>query len=278
MNSIKKHYCPSCGGNLIVDNDKQLYYCASCGSTYDYEYFREEEMHNMADTYLSRREFMAAVDAYRFILRKDPHDFHALRGLMLASAYMDKMDDLLRGEKTKAFSYNSDMVKEVIESASDKDRAYFEEFGNIYSDKKKLYDMINELETLRKDRRMADDSIKLKSMAGDVNEALGIMIISGLLLVGAIFMGIVMTVMMESICGFGMTFLSWGFISFILFISSYKNYKKAKRINASTAGLYNDLNNLGDKIKELEEKTDILAADIRKASIDFVEKDKLKVK
>ena len=135
--------------------------------------------------------------------------------------------------------------------------------------------MINELETLRKDRRMADDSIKLKSMAGDVNEALGIMIISGLLLVGAIFMGIVMTVMMESICGFGMIFLAWGFISFILFISSYKNYKKAKRINASTAGLYNDLNNLGDKIKELEEKTDILAADIRKASIDFVEKDKL---
>ena len=64
MSNIKKHQCPSCGGSLIIDNDKQLYHCTFCGSTYDYEYFREEQMHEMGETFLSRGEFMAAIDAY----------------------------------------------------------------------------------------------------------------------------------------------------------------------------------------------------------------------
>ena len=77
MSSIKKHQCPSCGGNLIIDNDKQMYHCTFCGSTYNYEYFREDQMLQMGETYLSRGEFNAAVDAYKFTLKKDPHDFLA---------------------------------------------------------------------------------------------------------------------------------------------------------------------------------------------------------
>ena len=98
MSNIKKHQCPSCGGNLSVDNDKQMYRCTFCGSTYDYEYFREEKMHELGETYLSRGEFMAAADAYKFTLKKNPHDFLALRGLLLAAAHVKDMDDLLQGE------------------------------------------------------------------------------------------------------------------------------------------------------------------------------------
>ena len=48
---------------------------------------------------------------------------------------------------------------------------------------------------------------------------------------------------------------------------------KGTKYGISAASFSNvDIKNL---TKELEEKTDILAADIRKASIDFVEKDKL---
>ena len=67
MSNIKKRRCPSCGGNLTVDNEKQMYCCMSCGSSYDYEYFREEQMHDMGETYLSRGEFMAAAVASIFI-------------------------------------------------------------------------------------------------------------------------------------------------------------------------------------------------------------------
>ena len=44
MSITTKHQCPSCGGYLNVDNDKQMYRCASCGSTYDFDYFREEKL------------------------------------------------------------------------------------------------------------------------------------------------------------------------------------------------------------------------------------------
>ena len=68
MGNIKKHQCPSCGGNLIVDSDKQMYHCTFCGSTYDYEYFREDQIQQMFGTFLSRGEFMAAADACKFML------------------------------------------------------------------------------------------------------------------------------------------------------------------------------------------------------------------
>ena len=88
MGQIKNRQCPSCGGSMIGDSEKQIYRCISCGSSYDYDYFREERLHEMGDTYLSRGEVNAAVDAYRLILKKSPHDFRAIRGLMLAAAYL----------------------------------------------------------------------------------------------------------------------------------------------------------------------------------------------
>ena len=91
MSQIKKQQCPSCGGNLFDDSEKQMYRCISCGSSYDYDYFREEKLHGMGETYLSRGESKAAIDAYRLILQNNPHDFAALRGLMLAAAYLKDM-------------------------------------------------------------------------------------------------------------------------------------------------------------------------------------------
>ena len=86
MSITTKHQCPSCGGYLIIDNDKQLYRCVSCGSTYDFDYFREEKLLELGDTALSRGEFDAAVDVFKLILQNDPHDFQANRGMMLAAA------------------------------------------------------------------------------------------------------------------------------------------------------------------------------------------------
>ena len=95
MSITTKHQCPSCGGCLSVDNDKQMYRCASCGSTYDFDYFREEKLLELGDTYLARGEFKAAVDVFKLILQNDPHDFQANRGMMLAAARMHSIDDII---------------------------------------------------------------------------------------------------------------------------------------------------------------------------------------
>ena len=48
MSSLEIHQCRSCGGNLLIDPAKQIYVCTYCGITYDYEYFKEEDVHEKA--------------------------------------------------------------------------------------------------------------------------------------------------------------------------------------------------------------------------------------
>ena len=45
-------------------------------------------VNDMGNTYLTRGKFSAALDAYKYLLQKDPHDFIALRGTMFAAARM----------------------------------------------------------------------------------------------------------------------------------------------------------------------------------------------
>ena len=161
MSKIKKHQCPSCGGNLIVDNDNQMYRCASCGSAYDYEYFREEKLYEMSETYLSRGEVMAAVDTYRLTLKNHPHDFTALRGLMLAAAYLKDMDDLISISEAKRFSFDSQLVSEAVENASEEDKEYFKEFGKIFADKKDLVDLTRKIEELKRDKKRIETTVRL---------------------------------------------------------------------------------------------------------------------
>ena len=150
ISKIKKHQCPSCGGSLRIDRDKQMYHCTFCGSSYDYEYFRQDRIHEAGETYLSRGEFMATAEAYEFMLKKDPHDFLALRGLMLTAAHITSMDELDREVVSDDFSYDTEMVNEAIENASEEDKGYFTELARVYSEKKKLVDMSEEIEELRK--------------------------------------------------------------------------------------------------------------------------------
>ena len=66
-----------------------------------------------------RKEFESVVEAYRLSLKTNPHDFYALRGLMLAAAFLKDMDGLVHADEAKHFSYDSQMVKEVIELYND---------------------------------------------------------------------------------------------------------------------------------------------------------------
>ena len=146
---IRKHQCPSCGGRLRIDSEKQVYHCTFCGSSYDYEYFWEDQLHDAGETYLSRGEFMATTEAYEFMLKKDPHDFRALRGLMLTAAHITDMNELDKEVVSDQFSYDSQMVNDVIESALDEDKGYFIELARVYSEKKKLVEYTKEIEDLR---------------------------------------------------------------------------------------------------------------------------------
>ncbi|SDY00720.1 hypothetical protein SAMN02910264_01204 [Ruminococcaceae bacterium YAD3003] len=115
MSVVKSNVCKMCGGLLDIDLDRQVYICPFCGVTFDYEYFREDNVLGLAKKAMRRKEFGAARDAYEYMLKKDPHNFEALRGLFLIDCNWNTMSPLLAAnnvhltEKNPALTYAIDM-------------------------------------------------------------------------------------------------------------------------------------------------------------------------
>ena len=292
---IKQHQCPSCGGNLRIDRDKQMYHCTFCGSTYDYEYFREDRIHEAGETYLSRGEFMATTEAYEFMLKKDPHDFLALRGLMLAAAHLTDMSELEQVDKD--FSYDSRMVSRVIESASEEDKKYFTEFAKIYSDNKRLADCSEEIEALRVEKNKINSTITQNNKEGEGNNGKGgfstradlIFLLVVFLAAGAFFTMMTRAFANELIDDYASNseysatefrfVVSLGIISLffvvggILFFCS--DMRRIKKLEETNAEFYGEARRIDDKIKALENESSELTGDIRRFIHEFVRKDKL---
>ena len=287
MSGIKKHQCPSCGGDLSIDNDKQMYRCISCGSAFDYDYFREEQLHGMGETYLSRGECKAAVDAYKLVLKKNPHDFQALRGLMLASAYLKDMDDLVRIVDSKYFSFDPKLAGEVMDSASYEDREYFAEFSRIYDSKKKLIGLNREIESLRQEHKRIEASIRLTDdsryeyyftrRGGSRQSPKEIFIIVWCLTAFYVVSGIAGVFTAEGAEGF---FAVTGIIALLVgggfnFLKVFPRMKMIKEIDADIQELLAESETTGKQIKNLEAEAEKLTGNIRSDIGDLVKKDHL---
>ena len=300
MSKIRNRQCPSCGGNLSVDNDRQMYRCTSCGSTYDYEYFIEEKMHEMGGTYLSRGEFMAAVDAFRLILEKAPHDFKALRGLMLAAARLKDIDELVSEDiSNENFSYDSKLVSEATEGALEEDKEYFTELGKIYSDKKKLSDYLKEIESLAKEKRKISDDISkndqlreecyIKNARSGTKTSPKTAFVTGWIFIG--FLAFSTIYLIVFLINYGIS-EEVGVVVFLLIfnlmtmpgialINYWSNYRKVKimnEIDRQNGVLYEKARETGEKRRQLEDEAERLSSNIRSFSHKFVEKDKQTVR
>ena len=300
MSKIRNRQCPSCGGNLSVDNDKQMYRCTSCGSTYDYEYFIEEKMHEMGGTYLSRGEFMAAADAFRLILEKDPHDFNALRGLMLAAAKLKDIDELVSEDiSNENFSYDPKLVSEATEGASEEDKEYFSELKRLYSDKKELAEYLKEIESLAKEKRKISDDISkndqlreecyIKNARSGTKTSPKTAFVTGWVFVG--FLAASSIYLIAFLIDYGIS-EEVGVVVFLLIfylmtmpgialINYWSNYRKIKRMNEidrQNSELYVRARETGEKRRQLEDEAERLLSNIRSFSRNFIEKDKQTVR
>lgn len=113
--AIKKLACEACGGQLIIDQMKQNYTCQFCGVTYDYEYFKEDDIHTKAEYYLHRHEFEAAREALEFLLEKEPSNSYALEKLLLSQYHLRDAEDIV---KTDARLWHEADPEEVDRIAS----------------------------------------------------------------------------------------------------------------------------------------------------------------
>ena len=284
---IKKHQCPSCGGSLRIDSDKQMYHCAFCGSTYDYEYFREDRIHEAGETYLSRGEFMATTEAYEFMLKKDPHDFLALRGLMLAAAHLTDTSEL--DQVNDSFSYDVQMVNRAIENASKEDKEYFTEFAKVYAEKKRLVDRSEEIGALREEKKKTDSVIeqnyvknRFSSTEDPIIPFIAIWVATAVFILLTVVFAKDLIHNYASNSDYAATSLAvvifFGVISLFLVIINcfgyYFEIRKRKDLNKANAELYDEAGKIDDKIRELENESSKLSGDIRRFSHEFVRKDR----
>jgi len=127
MKDVNAHICPTCGGQLLVDVERQMYECPFCGVTFDYDYFREESVLGIAAQALNNSEFDSASRAYGFMLEKEPDNFEALRGKALIAMNITKIDDIRNLDLYSKLDYESayEEIGKGIEASKSSDREYF---------------------------------------------------------------------------------------------------------------------------------------------------------
>ncbi len=133
--TVKTHICPTCGGNLKIDPERQMYECTFCGVTFDYEYFREDEVLGMAERAMNIGEADSAKRAYEFMLKKDPKNFFAIRGLLLLSIKIRSVSELGLTETYRKRNFaNVERRLEKFKDEVDPDyREYYSDMTSLVS-------------------------------------------------------------------------------------------------------------------------------------------------
>ena len=161
MKDLKMHICPTCGGKLSVDIERQMYECPFCGVTFDYDYFREESVLGIAAQALKNNEFTSAGRAYDFLLEKEPDNFEALRGKALIAMNIPKIDDICRLD---LYSKNDHKpaykeIDRAIKSSKSQDREYFTVMKDIVDAGHEYIDENAQLEAQRNERNKTLSSL-----------------------------------------------------------------------------------------------------------------------
>lgn len=167
MGVTKIHLCETCGGHLKVDLEKQIYTCPFCGVTYDYEYFKEDDIISKAQTFEERGEFDAAVDAYKFYLTKDPHNTEVLKKVMLFTHHIADISELRDAKALKDFASDPSATKWVVESSDEESKEFFETEQEIFENAYEYHNAAAELEPAEKEvTKLEDKMLELDGLIG----------------------------------------------------------------------------------------------------------------
>ncbi len=159
MGATKIHLCETCGGHLKVDLEKQIYICPFCGVTYDYEYFKEDDIISKAQTFEERGEFDAAVDAYKFYLTKDPHNTEVLKKAMLFTHHIADINVLRDVKVMEGFTSDPSATKWVVESSNEESKEFFETEQEIFEKAYEYHNLVEELEPVDTEVKKLEDKI-----------------------------------------------------------------------------------------------------------------------
>lgn len=173
MSQLRKYTCSKCGGALIVDKEQEVFDCPFCNTKYDFVDFHGQDVLGDAEKALHRMEFVAAKEKYEMILKRDPHNFAALRGLVFCAGRITAPQYIQRIEKLR--KCNIPKMRETIpfakEKALEEDKEYFIRLSSmldLYEEFSELDKELSELNT--KNKREMGTIMNLTDRKASVND------------------------------------------------------------------------------------------------------------
>ncbi len=127
LDLTREYICDSCGAPLTIDEENQVLVCKFCGITHDYEYFLHEDSLFVGYTFLKKRNFKEALRTFNFILKREPHNVMALRGMLYATFEIIDFRDLGVAELTMT-PEREKAIGDSIANAPEEYKEYFENF------------------------------------------------------------------------------------------------------------------------------------------------------
>ncbi len=141
VSMISSMSCTSCGGELIINLDRQLYECPFCGVTFDFDFVRDETAFSEAAEALSKKQFIKADGIYAYILKSDPKCYAAHRGRVLCAAKWTCIPSEMASEVMPQVHIPTlkARVEEAIALCEPEDRPYFELFLYMLPEYERLF-------------------------------------------------------------------------------------------------------------------------------------------
>ena len=150
MSTLRSYTCSKCSGALIVDKDQEVLDCPFCGAKIGLAQFHEEDILGDGELALHRMEFSAAKDKYEYILKGDPSNFTALRGLIFAEGHVSSLAYIQRIEKLRKCNLPKmyDRIEYALLNCREEDKEYFVQLFNTISLYEEYSSLVSEDRTL----------------------------------------------------------------------------------------------------------------------------------
>ncbi|MBO4650069.1 MAG: hypothetical protein J5653_02645 [Clostridiales bacterium] len=168
VNLKKSQSCAKCGGELIVNLDRQVYECPFCGMSYDFDFIRDDTAVAEAKDALDQCQFVEADAIFKYILTVDPKNFTALRGRVLCAAKWKNLEtaskDIVSSMRKAHIPTVNERITDALSHCEQEDRPYFELFGNAISEYESYKGDMNPNSLARKEQKRLE---KLQEEAED---------------------------------------------------------------------------------------------------------------
>lgn len=178
MAKLKSYSCSKCAGILNYDEGQELFGCPFCGNEFNIADIHRDELLAQGEAALKRRKYDTAKENYKALLDKNPCDFEAQMGMMLAAGRIYSVEALADIDFVKDCEIGA--AKREIKKAlnvSDKESDYFNKLLVLFDLAKEYKDAVLEkrtrtVEAREKYQEVADMEVRYEEIKEEQTDAI----------------------------------------------------------------------------------------------------------